>query len=823
MNLPNGNRSAKRSGMQRKRQLPIGGLIVVFVAILSTLSIVNLSRALNAEIVAAKDGFDNNIRIALETLVSALDINHQMYLNGHISEEASMETALRLVRETRYNSAPDKVNDGYFWADMADGLCIAHYNPANEGSMRWDLKDQEGTYFIRNFIARGDEGGGFSEFYFGKPGDEGGSYLKRGFTLKFEPYGWYISTGNYYDDINEIVAQIEQVRRTDFIMTIGVSLIISIIGLLLMREQKKMEKKTAHHSELIEITNKVAAALLAPASEDSFEKSLSECMELIGSHVDADRVQIWQNEMVDHDLYYALKYDKASNAGGDGILVPLGTRLKYSAAWKELFLRGGTINGPVSQLEKEDREAMESIGLKSTLTIPLYALGEFWGLACIDDCRRERVFTDDEVNMLTSTGLMLVNSITRHEQSIRLGKMNEQLADALERATVASKAKGDFLSNMSHEMRTPMNAIIGMTAIGKKVDDIEHKNNALEKIGEASTHLLGIINAVLDMAKIEANKLELMPVEFDFDHMLQNVLTFIQFRVDERQQRLTKNVDSAIPRFLVGDDQHLSQVLTNLLSNAVKFTPEGGDVRIDASLIDETDGECELRVEVADSGIGISQEQQEKLFSPFEQAESGISRKYGGTGLGLVISKRIIELMGGAIRIQSELGEGARFIFTIKLKRSDKNAITSEGAQDGATTETALVKGEFGGRKLLVAEDIEINREILAALLEDTGLEINFAVNGKEALALVESAPDKYDIMFMDMQMPVMDGHEATRRIRALPPSRRGRLPIIAMTANVFKSDVDECIAAGMDDHLGKPLDIDKVIDKLRQYAFWRT
>ena len=820
MGRPNDNHSMQRLELTcpRKMQFPIGGLIIVFVIILSTLSLFNLNRSLKQEIEYVKEGFDNHIRIATETLVKSLNIIHQMYLDGHISEKTLMENAKRLVREARYSSEPGKKDDGYFWADMADGLCVAHYNPANEGTMRWNLRDKEGTYLVRHFIMRGDEGGGYTDFYFGRPGDERGSYLKRGYTLKYEPLGWYISTGNYYDDINEIIAEIERTWRTDFVVTICVSLIISMVGLLLMREHRKMEKKSAHHSEMIEITNKVASALLAPVSEDNFEESLIKCMGLIGDHMDADRVRIWQNEMAGDTFHYTLKYDWASTIEIDNNLVPIGTRLRYSAAWKEIFLRNGTINGPVSELEPENREAMESIGLKSTLTIPLYSHGGFWGIACIDDCRRERVFSDDEVNMLTSAGLMLVNSITRHEQSIQLGKMNEQLTDALERATVASKAKGDFLSNMSHEMRTPMNAIIGMALIGKKANDMERKDNALHKIGDASAHLLGIINDVLDMAKIEANKLELMHIEFDFEQMLQNVLTFIQFRVDEKQLRLYKNVDSAIPRFLVGDSHHLAQVITNLLSNAVKFTHEGGEVRFDAALINETDGECELRIEVADNGIGISREQQEKLFSPFEQAESGISRQYGGTGLGLVISKSIVELMGGTIWIESELGKGARFFFTMKAMRGDQNPTANDEMSDGVDTDKAVGIGEFGGRKLLVVEDVEMNREILLALLEDTGLEIDCAVNGKEALMMIEATPEKYDIVFMDMQMPVMDGQEASRRIRALPERRRGRLPIIAMTANVFKSDVDACFAAGMDDHLGKPIDLDRVLEKLRKH-----
>jgi len=395
-------------------------------------------------------------------------------------------------------------------------------------------------------------------------------------------------------------------------------------------------------------------------------------------------------------------------------------------------------------------------------------------------------------------------------------KMIRDLELALQQATEASKAKSDFLSSMSHEMRTPMNVIIGMTSIGMKAKNIEEKNYALNKISETSVHLLGVINDVLDMAKIEADKLELIPVEFNFEGMMQKVISVVSFRADEKKQTLTANIDNKIPAFIIGDSQRLAQVITNLAANAVKFTPENGEVSIDISLIEEVDGICELRVQVTDSGIGIAAEQQKKLFNAFEQAESGMNREYGGTGLGLVISKKIVELMDGTIFLESELGKGSKFVFTVKMRRSEKRLESptvsnkKKGIQD--------VYGEFAGKHMLLAEDIEINREILMALLEETGLMFDCAENGKEALDMVEANPDKYDIVFMDLQMPQMDGYEATRRIRALPALKEKQLPIIALSANVFTSDIEECIAAGMDDHLGKPLDSEKIFEVLRLF-----
>jgi signal transduction histidine kinase/CheY-like chemotaxis protein len=523
-----------------------------------------------------------------------------------------------------------------------------------------------------------------------------------------------------------------------------------------------------------------------------------------------------------------------------------------------------------------------------------------------------------------------------------------ELAYAREKAELASHAKGDFLANMSHEMRTPMNAIIGMTTIAKSTEDPERKNYCLDKIEEASTHLLGVINDILDMSKIEANRFELSFEEFTFEKTVQKVINVMAFRMGERQQHLTVNLDAAIPPKLFGDDQRLSQVVANLLSNAVKFTPESGAIHLNAHLLGEEDGICTIQVEVSDTGIGISEEQQMRLFHSFEQAESGTSRKFGGTGLGLAISKRIVEMMGGRIWIRSELGKGATFAFTVRMQRFESGSgglnpgldrenmrvlmiddeqdsrerfrqITEQlglacdfavdgehalllikqnssyamyfadwempglsgaelvrrikkfGEEQGRHTPLAVMvpvaewtsiaqeakaagadnflskplfqhavadcinacccveelcsqeeqpEGVpvYKGRRVLLAEDVEINREIVAALLEPTQLLIDFAENGAEAVQLYSAAPESYDMIFMDIQMPCMDGYEATRRIRALDLSAARQVPIVAMTANVFHEDVMRCLEAGMNDHVGKPLNIHEVLGKLHKY-----
>lgn len=377
-------------------------------------------------------------------------------------------------------------------------------------------------------------------------------------------------------------------------------------------------------------------------------------------------------------------------------------------------------------------------------------------------------------------------------------------------AEQASQAKGDFLANMSHEIRTPMNAIIGMMNIAKNTDDVKEKDYALDKINSAAVHLLGVINDILDMSKIEAKKLTLSIEEFDIQKTLKKITNVMSYNIEQKNLDFVMEVDDSIPRYLISDDQRLSQVITNLLSNAVKFTPEEGKVTLRVKHLETKESTCTLEFLVTDTGIGITKDQQKNLFKSFEQADASTSRKFGGSGLGLAISKSIVELLGGEIWVNSKEGEGSTFGFTIKA-----NVGAGKLSDDFDATNLDEENYDFSDKHILLVEDIEINREIVISLLASTEINIDSAENGKISVEMFRNNPDYYDAILMDIHMPEMDGYEATRRIRDLNNDEAKNIPIIAMTANVFREDIEKCLEAGMNDHVGKPLDILELTEKL--------
>ena len=710
------------------------------------------------------------------------------------------------------------------------------------------------------------------------------------------------------------------------------------------REYNTMMREIETRNRLLQTLNDLSAILLR-AGADSFESDLRRAMGGMAEVVDIDRVTIWKNIELNGRPFCKKAYEWCSPT-----MAPIregAPEVSYEDALPglmEKLLRKDIIKGPTNGFSATAARTLAEYGTMSIWVFPLFLQERLWGFISFDDCRRARAFTENEEGILLSASELIADALVRNDMEAGLRTSAVRLQNALTEAQAANRAKSDFLSRMSHEMRTPMNAIIGMTVIGKSSPTPAKKDYAFNKVSDASKHLLGVINDVLDMSKIEANKLELASDDFNFETMLKKVVSVVNFRVDERRQSLHIFIDKDIPASLIGDDQRLAQVVTNLLSNAVKFTPEEGVIRLEAKLLREDNGLCLIEISVADNGIGLTREQMKRVFSSFEQAESGTSRTYGGTGLGLSISKHIVQMMGGEIWVESELEHGSKFSFTAALHRGrkarrelaqglrgrdiriavvDKDADTRAffasvaesldiacKAVESAGEALALMKTEgrcniwfidwelpgmngivlaelirktmtpdafvllfsvadwssiedeareagidrflpkplfrsdivdmineslgmeelteqftkggapddFSGRTALLVEDMEINREIVLSLLEPTNLKVECAQDGAEALCMFEEDPKRYDIIFMDLQMPVMDGYETTQRIRRLDVPHAQEVPIIAMTANVFREDIERCLAAGMNSHIGKPYMVEEVLEVLRDY-----
>ena len=383
---------------------------------------------------------------------------------------------------------------------------------------------------------------------------------------------------------------------------------------------------------------------------------------------------------------------------------------------------------------------------------------------------------------------------------------------AMEKAKEADRAKTVFLANLSHEMRTPLNAIIGMAQVSKINETDGKRSKEISQIEISSKHLLNLINDILEIAKIEEGKLDLVNNSFCLKEITENLLVSSKQAAEDKNQDLSVNIATLDSCTLIGDSMRLSQVLLNLLSNAIKFTPEYGRIDFNIKELSRDADNALIRFSVLDTGIGIHPEFMEALFLPFEQADSSILRKYGGTGLGLAISQRIIRQMGSEIIVESEVGKGTEFHFSLLLPIDNKLQYSDE--------EKSLETPDFSGRTVLVVDDVEINREIVCILLEQTGISIEIAQNGKIAFDMVEQSDvGQYDLILMDIQMPLMDGYTATREIRALDRLDAKDIKILAMTANAFKEDIDQAIGSGMNGHISKPVD-ESVLLKTMADAF---
>ena len=695
-------------------------------------------------------------------------------------------------------------------------------------------------------------------------------------------------------------------------------------------EKKMIEIALNRQNNLLYAVNRAADVLLTADDGGTFEASLLKGMEIIGNGMDMDCVEVWQNETRNGELCAVLRHYWASEAGHKikaGIPV---SSFPYSASpgWEGRLSRNETIQGPVTNLSREDQAFLSIFKIKTVLIIPIFMKNMFWGFCCIDDCRSYRNFTVDEVDILLSVSYMLTNALLRNEMVTQLKEATEEaledeermqlmldamplichlfnrdygiidcnqeavnlfglaskheyremfhllspefqpggarsselsaekisaafeagylrfewlhqkitgeplpceitlirvrhkgeyviaaysrdlreqraLIEEIRRAEIAeesNKAKSRFLATMSHEIRTPMNSIMGFAELALDTPGgiAPRVSDYLEKIKDSTKWLLYIVNDILDISKIESGKMELEHVPFDMCSVVSRCQSAILPSVREKKLDLKIYAQPLAGRKPVGDPVRLHQALMNLLSNAVKFT-DSGSVELSSRIQSEDGGRAAVRFEVKDTGIGMSAEAIQKIFDPFIQADSSTTRKYGGTGLGLTITKNIVALMGGTLQVESVPGRGSAFYFEITFDTID----TSGDTPDSMTPEV-LEKPHFNGL-VLICDDNALNRQVICEHLANVGLQTVVAENGQIGVDMVrarmQSADPPYDLILMDMYMPVMNGLEAASMIAEMGAGT----PIVAMTANIMPNDLETYKKHGMPDYVGKP------------------
>jgi PAS domain S-box-containing protein len=715
-----------------------------------------------------------------------------------------------------------------------------------------------------------------------------------------------------------------------------------------LREQKQMLNEIQQRTRLLNTVNVAAAILLDNEDMFAFESSLLKCFDLIGRCLDVDRVQIWRNEVLENELHYVLRYEWLSEYGKGRRSVPYGLHYPYSIRkeWLDMFLRGEFINAPLSKLPEGDRAFMGEYEMKSIVIIPMFLEGNFWGLFSIDDCRRERIFSEDEINILTSAGLMMISALNRNIQAIKMreteeririmmdaaplcmifwdGKLNlvdcnneavkmfgfsdkeeflknflylspefqpdgasswekgvrlvkqaleegysrfewmhqklngeqipaevtcihvkhrdeltviEYIRDLREQkamiaqmrkaeiAEESSKAKSDFLAKTSHEIRTPMNAILGIAEI--QLQNETHSRETREafvRIYNSGDLLLGIINDILDLSKIEAGKFALISAQYDVASLIYDTVQLNIVRFESKAIDFFLEVNENLPLFFVGDELRIKQILNNLLSNAFKYTHEGSvSLTVYAEPYSaEEDLKKKLVFVVSDTGQGMTAEQIDLLGTEFSRFNTESNRKTEGSGLGMNITQNLIKLMNGFISIESTPGMGSTFTVTLPQECADTSVLGKELADNlmqlnfdsSVKVRNIQIKKEYMPYgSVLIVDDVESNLYVAKGLMSPYGLKIDTVTSGFEAADRIRDG-SSYDIIFMDHMMPRMDGIEATKLIRSLGYTK----PIVVLTANAIAGQADMFMENGFDDFISKPIDmrqLNMVLNKL--------
>ena len=596
-----------------------------------------------------------------------------------------------------------------------------------------------------------------------------------------------------------------------------------------LREYKQMMKEIERRDYLLNTVNLIAAILLQPET-DKFEVDVNRCMGMMAEAVGADRVTIWENSTMENELYCTQIYEWLGNAksfiGGE-----LTTNINYKTelpGWEETLSQGDCIISLTRDLSLKEQIKLQKHGVKSIFVAPVFVRDVFWGYVGFDDCHSDRVFTDNEITILRSGSLFIANAMLRNDMTRNIQATAMELEAALEKAQEASRAKTDFLAKMSHEMRTPLNAVIGLSELSLESDWLTDDTHAsLEKIYNAGMTLLSTVNDVLDISKIEAGKFDLIPVEYDIPSLINDTITQSIMHIGEKPIQFVLDVEEDLPARLFGDDLRVKQILNNLLSNAFKYTKEG-TVEMSLHCTREEDSVW-VTAMVRDSGRGIRKEDIGDLFTEYAQMDTESNRKIEGTGLGLPIAKKMLEMMDGSILVDSEYGKGSTFTIKFRQRFVTDRGIGAEMANNlknfrysdsKRVHHSRLVRIKIPYARVLVVDDVVTNLDVAKGLMKPYGMEIDCVLSGQEAIDAIREEKVKYNAIFMDHMMPKMDGIEATRIIREEIGTDYARnIPIIALTANAIVGNEAMFLSKGFQAFISKPIEIGRLDVVIREWV----
>jgi signal transduction histidine kinase/CheY-like chemotaxis protein/ABC-type amino acid transport substrate-binding protein len=615
---------------------------------------------------------------------------------------------------------------------------------------------------------------------------------------------------------------------------IGVSVLflcLVILMFLLLRRQfsrgkrlenliKRRTKDLNRQNSMMSTVNAAAAVLLEP---DADFDTINYSMEMICESAGLDRVYLWQNICKDDGkLYYKqlCKWTRPEYNMGDKF-----NEFAYEdtlPSWHILLFENKILNGPLNTLPGDERKALLAHKVNSILILPLFLKGEMWGFVSFEDCHNQRFFPQTDEYTLRSWGLLLVGAFQRYE-------IMRDLRTAIGEAKNASASKSRFVANMSHEMRTPMNVIVGLTDLMLEETTVsDNTKETLKKINVAGNTLMGLINDVLDISKIEAGKLELFPVQYDVANLLNDIITLNIIRTENKPITFKLDISDDLPSKICGDDLRVKQIMNNLLSNAFKYTKEG-TVTLGVNCWRENVTGIDVvwvYFYVRDTGIGIREEDRKKLFTDYNQLDAYANRAIEGTGLGLSITKKFIEMMDGKIKVESEYGKGSTFSVRIRQEFVSDTLIDKETVESLRNfsysekkkfTRGKLVRSDLSYARVLVVDDFPVNLEVAAGMLRKYKMQVDCVLSGQEAIDIISAGEPVYNAVFMDHMMPVLDGIQTTIVIRTLRTKYAEEIPIIALTANAIAGNEQMFLDNGFNAYLSKPfnaVNLDKIVER---------